>query len=81
MAVDEAGGLAVAHSGLATVWIFDRLGQPAARIVSPAGIRTTNVAYGGPDRRDLYITESEQGCILRARVEVPGRAMFPNRGA
>jgi gluconolactonase len=81
MAVDETGGLAVAHSGLSTVWIFDRLGQPTARIVSPAGIRTTNVAYGGVDRRDLYITESEQGCILRARVEVPGRAMFPNRGA
>ncbi len=81
MAVDEAGGLAVAHSGLATVWLFDRLGQPTARIVSPAGIRTTNVAYGGADRRDLTITESEQGCILRARVPVAGRAMFPHRTA
>ncbi|PWS34754.1 gluconolactonase [Falsiroseomonas bella] len=79
LAVDDEGGLAVAHSGLATVWLFDRLGQPAARILSPAGIRTTNIAYGGPDLRDLYITESEQGCILRARVPVAGRAMYSHR--
>jgi gluconolactonase len=76
MAVDEAGGLAVAHAGLATVWVFDRLGVPVARVTSPAGLRTTNVAYGGPDRRDLYVTESEDGAILRARLPTPGRPMF-----
>ncbi len=79
LALDEAGGLAVAHSGLATVWIFDRLGEPVARVRSCAGIRATNVAYGGPDRRTLYITESEQGAILRARVATPGRVMFSHR--
>lgn len=59
----------------------NRLGEPTARIASPAGIRTTNVAYGGADRRDLYITEAEDGCILRARLPVPGRAMFSHRDA
>jgi len=79
LALDEAGGLVVAHSGLATVWIFDRLGEPVARVRSCAGIRPTNVAFGGPDRRTLYITESEQGVILRARVATPGRALFSHR--
>lgn len=79
MAVDAEGGLVVAHSGLATVWHFDRLGEPIARVVSPSGIRCTNVAFGGPDNRDLYITESEQGCILRARLAVPGRPMFSHQ--
>lgn len=79
MAVDAEGGLVVAHSGLATVWHFDRLGEPIARVVSPAGIRCTNVAFGGPENRDLYITESEQGCILRARLAVPGRPMFSHQ--
>jgi gluconolactonase len=79
MAVDRDGGLAVAHAGFATVWLFNRLGEPTARIASPAGIRTTNVAYGGPDGRDLYITESEAGVILRARVPVPGRPMFSHQ--
>lgn len=81
MAVDIHGGLAVAHAGMAAVWVFDRLGEPTARIASPTGIRTTNVAYGGPERRDLYITESEDGCILRARLPVPGRPMFSHRDA
>ena len=37
---------------------------------------TTNAAYGGPDRRTLYITESETGTILSARLEVPGKEMY-----
>lgn len=76
LAIDSAGNLAVAHIGLGTVWLFSALGEPLARIKSCAGLATTNLAYGGADRRDLYITESESGCVLRARLEVPGTAMF-----
>lgn len=76
LAVDEAGGLAVAHVGIGAVWLFSKSGEPVARIQSREGHHTTNIAYGGPDRRDLYITESESGCILRARVEVPGLPMY-----
>jgi gluconolactonase len=67
MAVDSVGNLFVAHSGLATVWQFDRLGEPLARFRSCAGIRTTNLALG-PDGVSAFITESETGVILRARV-------------
>ena len=76
MAIDEAGNLAVVHAGFGTVWQFSPLGEPLARIRSRAGIRTTNIAYGDPDRRSLYITECEDGAILTARMEVPGRTMF-----
>lgn len=76
MAIDESGNLAVVHAGFGTVWLFSPLGEPLARIRSCAGIRTTNVAYGGSDRRTLHITESEQGVILTARMEVPGRRMY-----
>jgi len=76
MAMDEAGNLAVAHTGMGAVWLFSRLGEPIARIRSSGGIRTTNVAYGGPDRKSLFITESEQGLILRAELTVPGRTMY-----
>ena len=57
MAMDEQGNLAVVHAGFGTVWHFSPQGEPLARIRSCAGIRTTNIAYGGPDRRTLYITE------------------------
>jgi gluconolactonase len=63
------------------VWVFSRIGEPLFRIRSAAGIRTTNVAYGGEDRRTLYITESEQGAILRVRLPTPGRAMFSHAGS
>ena len=76
LALDEAGNLVVVHAGAGTVWVFSRIGEPLYRIRSSAGARTTNVAYGGEDRRTLYITESEQGVILRAQLPVPGRLMF-----
>ena len=37
-------------------------------------MRTTNVAFGGPDRKTLFITEAEQGVILKAALPTPGRA-------
>ncbi len=76
LAIDDRGGFAVAHLGLGCVWLFDARGEPAARIRSCAGFATTNVAYGGADRRRLYITESETGQVLAADVAVPGRSMF-----
>jgi gluconolactonase len=66
----------VVHAGFGAIWQFGPLGEPLARIRSCAGIRTTNIAYGGPDRRTLYITEAEQGAILTARMAVPGRPMY-----
>ena len=79
LAMDETGSLAVAHAGLGSVWLFDRLGQPLYRVRSCAGLLTTNIAYGGADRKSLYITESDTGSILRAVMPTPGRTMFSHR--
>jgi gluconolactonase len=76
LALDEAGGLAVAHVGLGTVWVFDARGEPKYRVRSCAESHTTNVAYGGPDGRTLFITESGSGTILKARLETPGKPMY-----
>lgn len=76
LAMDERGNLAVAHLGLGTVWLFSHLGEPLARIRSCTGLATTNVAYGGPDGKHLYITESETGTILTAQLQVAGRPMY-----
>lgn len=76
MAIDEEDNLAVCHIGLGTVWLFSRLGEPLYRIKSCAGLATTNCAYGGKDRKSLFITESATGTVLRAELPVPGRTMF-----
>ena len=76
VALDAEGNLAVAHVGMGAVWLFSRLGEPLYRIKSCRGTHTTNVAYGGADGKSLFITESESGTILRARLKVAGRTMF-----
>ena len=75
MAMDQAGNLVVAHAGAGFVWVFSPLGVPILRLDSCQGHMTTNVAYGGPDNRNLYITESESGCVLVARLDTPGQLM------
>jgi gluconolactonase len=75
LAVDETGGLAVCQNRMGSVWLFDALGIPTFRIVSCRGMMTTNAAYGGPDRRTLFITESDSGCVLMADAPVPGLAV------
>ena len=73
MAMDEAGGLAVAHPDFGAVWIFSRRGEALYRVNSCGSDIVTNVAYKG---NEIYITDSGAGCILRARVPVAGRTLF-----
>jgi gluconolactonase len=80
LAMDEDDGLAVCHAGLGSVWLFSPLGEPLLRLRSCRGASTTNLAFGGPDRRTLYITEAESGAILTASVPRPGRTLFGDRG-
>jgi gluconolactonase len=76
LAMDEESNLAVAHSQHGTIWLFSKYGEPLYRIRSCAGKSMTNLAYGGPDRKTLYVTEAETGSILTARMKVPGRLMY-----
>jgi gluconolactonase len=69
------GGLVVAHPGMGAVWIFSRRGEPLYRVNSCGSDLVTNLAFGGDDMKTLYITDSGNGQILRARVPVAGRAM------
>lgn len=79
LAVDQAGNLYVAHAGLGTVWKFSPQGEPLLRIHSCTGKMTTNLAFGGKDNQDLFITESETGSILRVRMDTPGLTPFSHQ--
>lgn len=76
LAIDEQGNLAICHCGLGTVWLFSHLGEPMLRVRASEGLSTTNVAFGGPERRRIYITESDTGTILQADLPHPGLKMF-----
>lgn len=75
LAMDEAGNLFVAHASLGSVLIFAANGEYIGRVKSPAGATCTNIAFGGSDRRDLYITESSTGSVLRAHTNFIGKSL------
>ena len=76
MALDEEGSLAVCHPGMGAVWVFNARGEPIHRVDTCTGLITTNIAYGGPENKSLFITESETGTILRAELPVAGQIMY-----
>lgn len=66
MKVDRDGNIYSAGPG--GVWIFSPEGKPLATISMPE--RVSNVAWGGPDRKTLYITASTS--VYRIHLKIPG---------
>ncbi|OWY10397.1 gluconolactonase [Thioclava sp. F34-6] len=76
LALGAGGELVIGHMGLGTVWVMTRLGEPMFRIRVPEGLLTANIAFGGPENRNLYITEASTASILRAELPFAGKPMF-----
>jgi gluconolactonase len=78
MALDDAGRLYVAHYGAGRVEVLDQDGRLLRRY--PTGQQLpSNVAFGGPGLRDLYVTGSPAdemgvGILTRLPLGVPGRS-------
>jgi gluconolactonase len=77
LAMDEAGNLSAAHARPGIVWLFSPLGEPLARVQSrKPGNRMTNMAYGGADRKTLYVVDSYRGEVLTAPMPVAGKVLY-----
>ena len=81
LAVDAQGRVLVANPGLGHVWVLNGRAEPVEVLRGVAGSSTTNLAFGGPDRRTLYVTDSTHGRVLRANMEIPGLPLAPGRSA
>ena len=72
--LDADGDLYVAHYGMRQVQVLDRQGKLIRRL--PGGTLTTsNVAFGGPNMNQLYVTgamgdENSEGALFR--LDLPG---------
>lgn len=75
LAMDESGRLVVANPGLGYVWVLNGRAEPVEVLKASPGDSTTNVAFGGPDRKTLYCTNSTRGTIVYAPMETPGLAL------
>lgn len=69
LAVSARGELAVAHAQSGSVWLFDPLGDPLARIRTPGGLWTTSVRFGGSAGRTLFITEAQTGSLFAFELD------------
>jgi gluconolactonase len=77
LALDAEGNLYVAQVGMGSVWAFTPLGEPLYRIrCEHIGLMTTNMAFGGPEGRELFITVSDAGAVARIALPHRGREMF-----
>jgi gluconolactonase len=66
MKVDQRGN--VYSSGPGGIWILSSSGKLLGKILTPE--RVTNLTFGDPDRRTLYITS--QRSLFRIRLNAPG---------
>ncbi|HRO60356.1 MAG TPA: SMP-30/gluconolactonase/LRE family protein [Burkholderiaceae bacterium] len=72
LAVDQQGRLLVANPGLGYVWVLNARAEPVEVLRGPEGSSITNLAFGGEQRTDLYVTDSTHGRVMRARMSAPG---------
>ena len=79
LAVDEAGRVLVANPGLGYVWVLSHRAEPDIVLRSTAGLMLTNIAFGGPDRKTLFATESATGTVLRASLDRAGLPLARGR--
>lgn len=75
LAVDAQGRVLVANPGLGYVWVLNPRAEPVVVLRGPAGASTTNIAFGGPGRSTLFVTDSTHGDVLMHALDVPGVAL------
>lgn len=72
MRSDAEGNLYIARYGAGTVAVVSPAGE-VLREIPLKGAKPTNVAFGGADGRDVYVTLQDRGAIEVFRSAIPGR--------
>ena len=80
MAFDEDGYLHVAVFGGGVVSVVSPDGDVVERLPA-GGLRPTNAAFGGPDRKTLYVTETENQVVMTIQAPRAGLPLFGGLGA
>ena len=75
--MDAENGLLVCHLGVG-VWRFDANMLPTHLVHSDGAHHhhLDNCAFGGPDRKTLYMTEALSGDVLMAKMPVAGKLLY-----
>lgn len=79
MRCDVKGNLYITRHGKGTVVVLSPKGELLHEI-DVLGKHPTNVAFGGPDGRTVFVTEAEKTRLVTFRVEHPGATWSKNYG-
>lgn len=71
LAVDSAGNICIGQIYRGAVLVISPEGEIVDEIAMPDPF-CTNIAFGGPDMKDAYVTLSSSGQLLKMRWERPG---------
>jgi len=74
LAVDSSGRICCASPGIGAVLVFPPEGG-APEVIAIPDFLTTNIAFGGPDRRTAYVTMGSSGRVATLDWDVPGLAL------
>lgn len=72
LAIDTSGRLFVANPGLGRAWVLNHRAEPEVIVTSPEGASLTNLCFGGPEMKTLFMTESISGTVLMTEMDIAG---------
>jgi gluconolactonase len=72
LTVDIEGRIFVANPGLGRVWVLNDRAEPVEVLTGAQGASLTNVCFGGPKMKTLFMTESTSGTVLKAEMTIAG---------
>jgi sugar lactone lactonase YvrE len=72
MKCDRDGSLYVTRHGKGTIAVLSPRGD-LVREIRLKGTQPSNLVFGGPDGRNVYVTLQDRGAIETFRADVPGR--------
>lgn len=72
MKCDKAGNLYVARWGKGVIWVLSPAGKEI-REIPLKGKQCSNVAFGGPDGKTVFVTLQDRKCVETFRVAIPGK--------
>jgi len=71
LAVDSAGRICCASPGIGAVLVFPPEGG-TPEVIPTSDFLTTNICFGGPDRRTAFVTLGSSGRVVTFDWDVPG---------
>jgi gluconolactonase len=79
MCFDVEGRLYVAGHGSHSVFVIAAGGGEVEEVIGFDDAEITNVCFGGPEHKTLYVTQCVAGAVATVERAVPGMRLHPDR--